>query len=56
MSYRDEYYDSKDEVYVEMRNKAYMYAKRRFEGLTLEEKVNELIEIYAMNEKLKITI
>lgn len=55
MSYRDELEDAIDRDFEELRENVYLKAKERFKGLTLEEQVNELIEIYAQYKCSKIT-
>lgn len=54
MSCRDEYDEFQDRIFEEMRRNAYIKSLRRFEGMTLEQKVDELIRIYAENERSKI--
>ena len=54
MSYRDECDEHEDNMFEDRRKEAYVKAFQRFEGMTLEEQVGELIQIYAENERSKI--
>ena len=54
MSCRDEYDEFEDEIFEKNKRIAYYKAISRFKGMTLEEKVTELIKIYAENERSKI--
>lgn len=50
MSYRDELDDAMNETLEKYRQETYLSTKKMFEGLSLEQKVDKIIEIYAEKE------
>lgn len=53
MSYVDDYYDEVYRQKAEAQNEKYNQIIKEFECLSLEEKVNTLIRIYALEEARK---